>query len=223
MTCRYPENLIKNLERKYERVVPPANVAIHFISKGQKIMLDFPRSEEYNPAQKPAAIDEIENTSLQGLISDFRKKVGEIVSSETIKMFRGKMPENFEERSISRFGKMLYIPQTESYKFELDRVGDIEVIDQSKIKAQLHDEGTLKKNLDLKIESIIAEKRSEDIFSELFCPILYREYVPGYIRLTNNYEKRRAISEALVEYVDQFSKILAYSLKIHGYFKGENA
>jgi hypothetical protein len=221
VTCGYPENLIKNLERKYERVVPPENVSVHFISKGQKIVLDFPRSEEYNPAHKPAAVDEIENTSLQGLMNDFRAKAQEIVSSETIKMFRGRKPETFEERAISRYGKMLYIPQTESYKFELDRCGDIDVIDQEKIRNQLHDEGTLEKNLQLKIESIIAEKRTEDIFSELYCPILYQEYVAGYIYLANNYDKHRAITEALIEYVDQFSKILAYSLKIHGYFKGK--
>lgn len=221
VTCEYPEYLIKNLERKYERVTPPKDVTIHFIAKGQKIVLDFPRSEEYNPATKPSEIDEIENTSLQGLISTFREKVGEIVSYETIKMFRGTQPESFDERCISRFGKMLYIPQTESYKFEFDRVGDIEIIDRNKILTQLRDEGTLEKNLELKMESLITEKRENDIFSDLYCPILYQEYVVGYIRLYNNYQKGRAISEALVEYVDQFSKILAYSLKEHGYFKGK--
>lgn len=221
--CEYPRHVVKNLERKYERVSPPDNVSIHFISKGQKIVLDFPRSEEYNPVHKPAAIDEVENTSLQGLISDFRRKVGEIVSVESIKMFRGKMPQTFEERCISRFGKILYVPQTESCKFELDRIADIDIIDRAKLREQLIDEGTLEKNVNFKIDSIIAEKRDADIFSELYCPILFQEYVSGYIYLMNTYDKRKTISDALIEYVDQFAKILAYSLKIHGYFKGKKA
>lgn len=220
LRTKYPNNLVKNLERKYERVPPPKNVQASFVMKGKKFVLDFPKSEEYNPAHKPEADGDLLNESIQSLISGFREKVRMIASKNSIKMFREKKPETLEEKLISVSGKMFYIPNTEAYQFDIDTLGDTKLINRKILRDVLIEEGTSEKNVDLKIESLLVEKQEQGIRSEIYCPILYREYVAGYIYVGNTMEKRRPLTEDLLEYVDQFSKILAYSLKMHGYFKG---
>jgi hypothetical protein len=221
LLVQYPDVMVKNLERKYERVPPPEDVSAHFVMKGQRIVLDFPKSEEYNPVHRPEVTGELKNESIQSLVNSFQDKVSAIASHNSIKMFRDKKPDTPEERLISRFGRALYIPRTKECSFDLDMVGETKLITRELLKEFLVDEGTEEKNVELRIESILAEKRDRDIYSEIYCPILYREYVTGYIYVYNDGTKRRALSEELLEFIHQFSKILAYSLKMHGYFKGE--
>ncbi len=220
LRTKYPNNLVKNLERKYERVPPPKNVQASFVMKGKKFILDFPRSEEYNPAHKPEVDGDLRDESIQSLISGFREKVGKIASKNYIKMFREERPETLEEKLISRSGKVFFIPNTEGYQFDNDTLGDTKLINRKILREVLLEEGTSEKNVELKIDSLFVEKREQGIRSEIYCPILYREYVAGYVYVANTADKRRPLSEDLLEYVDQFAKILAYSLKMHGYFKG---
>ena len=216
----FPQSMVKNLERKWERVPPPMDVSVTFVMKGKKIMLDFPRSEEYNPVHKPEVTGDLQNESIQSLVNSFKEKIVPIATGNSMKMFRDKKPETIEERLISRYGRIFYIPRVRDCSFSMDMVGESKLITYDMLSAFLEDEGTDRKNVDLRVESILAEKREHDIYSEMYCPILYREYVTGYIYLYNDSEKKRPLSEDLVEFVDQFSKILAYSLKMHGYFKG---
>ena len=49
-------------------------------------------------------------------------------------------------------------------------------------------------------DNILFRRASADSFSDLYCPILYREYVVGYIHLSNHRDRREKIGEDLVEY-----------------------
>ena len=112
MQIRYPKLMVKNLERKYERVPPPRGAKASFVVQGQQIILDFPRSRTYEPLQEPAVNEEFDVTSIQKLTDNFRSRIGNIAEDNKIRMFRDKEPETFEERCITRFGRVLYIPDT---------------------------------------------------------------------------------------------------------------
>ncbi len=221
LRVKYPQVMVKNLERKYERVPPPGDVSANFIMKGRRIVLDFPKSEEYNPVHRPEVEGDLKNESIQSLVNSFHEKVDTIATKNSIKMFRDKKPETLEERLISRCGRVLYIPRTKDCQFSMDMVGETKLVTRDLFKKFLVDEGTEAKNAELKIESILSEKQERGIYSEIYCPILFREYVTGYIYAFNDFSKKRALSEDLLEFMEQFSKILAYSLKMHGYFKGD--
>ncbi len=53
--------------------------------------------------------------------------------------------------------------------------------------------------------------------------MLYNEYVVGYVHVWNTAARRERISRDLIEYVQQFAKVLCYSLVTNGYFKVENS
>ncbi|HUI71175.1 MAG TPA: PilZ domain-containing protein, partial [Spirochaetia bacterium] len=57
----------------------------------------------------------------------------------------------------------------------------------------------------------------------LLCPVLYNEYVVGYLHLWNTMEHKSRIGKDMVEYAWQFARMLCYSLVTNGYFKAENA
>jgi hypothetical protein len=50
-------------------------------------------------------------------------------------------------------------------------------------------------------------------------PILFQEYVVGYIHLWISNEGMMPFDYAVIDSMFQFSKILAYSLKLNGYFE----
>ncbi len=50
-------------------------------------------------------------------------------------------------------------------------------------------------------------------------PLLFQEYVIGYVYLVNTQVGRPPFDLPLLETFHQFAKILAYSLKVNGYFR----
>jgi hypothetical protein len=62
--------------------------------------------------------------------------------------------------------------------------------------------------------------KATGILSEILVPILFQEYVIGYVSIQNKTPGREPFGLALLETFHLFSEILAYSLKINGYFKG---
>ncbi len=221
MVVEFPKNLIKNLQRKYERVPPPSGIHASFVLKGSKITLNFPKTEEFNPATKPEVSIKFDSTSIEDLMSDFRGKVKELVSTNRITMFRDKEPSSFEENLIARYGQAFYIPSSDGPLPEEEIVPECAIITRRMVGKFLEDEGTQKANIALRIRRILDEKGENGINSELYCPILYHEYVIGYIYTANTGERKNSIGEDVLEYVCQFTKVLAYSLKMHGYFQSE--
>ncbi|MBN1615895.1 MAG: PilZ domain-containing protein, partial [Spirochaetales bacterium] len=57
------------------------------------------------------------------------------------------------------------------------------------------------------------------ISSEIWCPIIYYQYVVGYIYVTDR--SGGSFDVSMVDYLWDFSRILAFNLKQTGYFSGE--
>ncbi len=209
----YPDVLYKNLSRKFERVEPPEGAKIEFTVKGEKFELNFPKTDEYNPVDAPDfdpgsfAVDNI-----VGLIDEFRNKMLEDVMVVNIVTFRKKGPESLEEMIVSRTGRTLFIPSINDNLPEEHVIENVPVLTEDDIDKYVENGS---KNL--RIRNF--EKSSEGVHSELYCPVLYNEYVIGYITLQNRDDKKAVISKEILEYVFQFSKVLAFSLKVNNYFK----
>ena len=209
----YPEVLYKNLSRKYERVKPPEGGKIEFNVKGEKFELNFPKTDEYNSVDAPDFDPgSFSVNNISDLISEFRMKMLEDVKVVNIVTFRKKGPESLEELIISTTGKTLFIPSTNEPIPDEQVIEGVPILTPDEIDSYLENGS---KNL--KIRNF--EKSSDGIHSELYCPVLYNEYVIGYIQLQNKDDKKSIISNEILEYTHQFSKILAFSLKTNNYFK----
>ncbi len=213
LVLSFPTKIYKNLSRKYERVPPPAGSKIVFTVKGEKFQLDFPKTDEYNAVDYPEFnTEEFPVNNIVQLINDFRAKILESASYVNIVTYRKQKPETLEEKLVSMSGRVLYIPSTNQELPEFAEAGDVPVLGRDVADNYMEDA-----EKQLKISNF--EKSSRGIHSEIYCPVLYLEYVVGYIHVQNRDRQKNQLSTEILEYVYQFSKVLAFSLKISGYFR----
>jgi hypothetical protein len=223
LVINYPANIYKNLERKYERVQPPENVKISFVLKTTTIELDFPRTEGYNPAFRPEVSRDFEPARIDELVKTFRAKTAEFVSDVKINMFRDKKPSNFCEDMLVRTGRMLVIKNIEKGFMEDDPTDESAVLTKDLMIAAEEEAGTPEKIIEEKLKIVISEKKRKRIYSEICCPVIYHEYVIGYIHMLTMFidsREKKPINKDFLEYIIDFSKVLSYSLQLHGYIKG---
>lgn len=217
----FPKRILKNLTRKYERVPAPQNIELSFLLKETKVELRFPKTEEYDPVIPPQVDQDFNTSSIQDLVNQFKKRAAGFSDENNIVMFREKEPKGFEEEIIARTGKCLFIPSTSDSFPMNDQDTDNKIITRYMLYSDPEDipEGSGEISRE-NIEDYLLKKKQLGIVSELYCPILYHEYAVGYIYLAKKIGSGM-LGSGEVEQVYQFAKILAYTLKINGYFKGE--
>jgi hypothetical protein len=223
LVVEQPRGVYKNLQRKYERVKVPPEIEVSFNLKGRKIELNFPKSERFGLVEPPELSETFDPRRLHDLVKDFRSKIGTFVSSNSISMLRDRLPRSWEEKIIVRLGKSLWIPSTEDDFPEKDPYPEPRVVTKAELIEVEAESGSQPNVVTSKLGNILYEKSKKGIFSELYCPILYNEYVVGYIYISNSGDKRERISRERFDGVYEFSKVLCYSLVENGYFKAEKA
>ncbi len=220
----YPKGIYKHLQRKYERVAPPVDIQVSFQLENTKVELNFPKTEEYNPAERPELSEQFNPDSLLELMRTFRESLADRCTANTITMFRGREPSTTEETLIAATARILYIPQTGGDFPEFEDSLNEQVITrdmlmrpsgEGRTEGQESSSGTFTQE---GLARFLNAKRDQGIVSELYCPIIFHEYVVGYIHLAST-DPDKVFDEELVKYVSQFSRMLAYSLKINHYFK----
>jgi hypothetical protein len=156
-------------------------------------------------------------------VKTFRIKIETMTTDNKIVMLRDRMPRSWEEKTIVRLGKSLWIPTTAEDFPARDPFPDERVITKSELIAAEEEAGSAPYVITSKLGNILYEKTKKDIVSELWCPVLYNEYVVGYVHVWNTAARRERISRDVIEFVQQFAKVLCYSLVTNGYFKVENS
>ncbi|MGO9311038.1 MAG: PilZ domain-containing protein [Spirochaetia bacterium] len=223
VVVQQPPGVYKNLQRKYERVKLEGSIAVSFNLHGTKVELNFPKSDRFSPAEPPEEDVTFDPRRIQEVVKAFRIKMETMATDNKIVMLRDKMPRSWEEKTIVRLGKSLWIPSTAEDFPSRDPFPDERVITKSELIALEEEAGAAPYVITSKLGNILYEKSKKEIVAELWCPVLYNEYVVGYIHVWNTAARRERISRDLIEFVQQFAKVLCYSLVTNGYFKVENS
>ena len=217
VTLVYPSGIYKHLQRKYERVPAPSETTVSFQLESTKVELHFPKTESYDHVEEPVASQKFNPESISKLISAFRTSVAERCTENTITMFRGREPSSLEERTMVRTGRILYIASTqESFPESEESLGG-QIITKDMMAAGGNGGGA---SIDL--ESYLAQKLEAGIYAEIYCPVLFHEYIVGYAYLVSR-DPAKHFDEELVRHVHEFARVLAYSLRINNYFEDMTA
>jgi hypothetical protein len=212
-----PDEMIKNLQRKYERIALPKGTMVSFSMENITYELTFPKTEEYNPAEQPVYSDAFPENSIDKLIEGFAARVSDYKANYKIVMFRDRQPEGWEEEIITRTGKSLFVSPVQAGLPEEDPDMSGRILTKGMVLSPEH-------NLNLsefigsvyELDERFAAKQSLGIKALIRCPLVYHDYVIGYI---NVWSEHVTLGIELFEYIYQFSKVLVYSLKHHGYFE----
>lgn len=216
-----PSELFRDLSRSFERIKAPRDVSVSFLFKGQQVKMDYPDSDQYEPVDDPGVASGFDPSRISELLKAFRERAARFATENKIVMFRERTPATFQEKLIARSGKILVLP---FYAAEAQiRSADIRerILTQDEIIALKGEEGEDMFSVLEQIGKIVESNRSRRLWHELYCPILYRQYVVGYMYLIRTDADQERFEPAVFDFVVQFGRVLAYSLKVNGYFKAD--
>jgi len=216
--CKTPDIFYKNLDRNYLRVDTPSDLKILFTFRGERYNLTFPKVTEY----EAISLDEIgintDTDSLSEIIKQITTSLKNFSDGYKIINFKEKKPETIEERIVSETGKTLFIPSTQGLMPKTDPYPKKRIITEDMFKRYLETTGVSTAHLDDAYTRFIRKKTDEGILSDAWIPILFQEYVIGYIHIWIVKKDSLMIDFSVLDNVYQLAKVLAYSLKENGYF-----
>jgi len=219
IVCKAPEKLHKKLDRNYLRVDAPSDIKVLFTFRGDRYNLSFPKVMNYEDA---AASDLFSNNNagnLSELIEQLTVMIKNFADGYKVVNFKDKKPKTLEEKIVSETGKTLYLPSTNGRLPATDPYPQKRIITEEIFKRYLEGAGVENDCLDKTCAQFLKNKFNNGIYSEMWVPILFHEYVVGYLRIWTNKEWREPFDYIIFDDMFQFSKVLAFSLKKSGYFE----
>lgn len=214
-----PETVYKNLGRRYSRRSPPVEMSVSFSFRGDRYELSFPKSREYDPVSEPEPDSTFDPSDIRALIHDFNERASEFANEKAIRMFKDRKPVTLEEKIIVRTGKIYYLPTAIGGLPLTDPYVQPRIITRDIFEDFLREQGTREDLIEDELVRFERDKKNSGILSELMIPLLFQEYVIGYVWLANSEAGRAPFDLSVLETFQQFAKVLAYSLKMNGYFR----
>lgn len=219
LICPAPEMLYKNLDRNYLRVDTPSDLKILFTFQGDRYNLAFPKVTEYVAIESSEVMQSLDSRNLPNLIKQMTGWIKTIADGYRIVNFKDKGPEATEERILSETGKTLYLPSTVGFFPQSDPYPKKRIITEDLFKRYLEGTGVGLSFLNDACTRFIKNKFDSGIYSDAWVPILFHEYVIGYIHIWIDKEGKFPFDFSVIDNLYQFAKVLAFSLKENGYFE----
>jgi hypothetical protein len=155
---------------------------------------------------------------LSGLIAQLAAWVKSYASGYKLVLFKDVKPSSTEERILAETGKTLFLPSTLGDLPKNDPFPKKRLITEEMFRRYLESTGVDPNYLDEGVSKFIKNKFDAGFFSDAWVPILFHEYVLGYIHIWINKEGKKPFDYDLINSMYQFGSVLAFSLKQSGYF-----
>jgi len=217
--CKAPEKLYKNLDRNFLRVDAPSDIKILFTFRGDRYNLAFPKVSEYEGIAANDLANKFDPRNLSGLVKQITGMLSKFADGYKIVNFKEKKPDAMEERIISETGKALFIPSTNGLLPKTDPYPKKRIITEALFHRYLETTGIDENFLEENTARIIKNKFKDGIYSDAWVPILFQEYVIGYIHIWNDKKGKPPFDFSVLDNVYQYAKVLAFALKENGYFE----
>ncbi|MEJ5188468.1 MAG: PilZ domain-containing protein [Breznakiellaceae bacterium] len=219
LTVENPEFFYKNLSRSYSRVQAPRDLVIQFTFHGDRYNLDYPKVQEYEIEEINTLVEHFDPKNIKGIIQQLASWAAETTSGYKLVIFKDTKPTSREEKLLAETGKALFLPSTYTGIPKTDPYPKPRIITEDIFVHYLLRSGVDKIYVDDAIARFIKSKQDDSIFSDLWVPILFQEYVIGYIHLWIDMEGKPPFDFSTLDTAYQFAKVLAFSLKENGYFE----
>jgi c-di-GMP-binding flagellar brake protein YcgR len=217
--CKAPDILYKNLDRNYLRVNAPSDLKILFSFQGDRYNLTFPKVNEYETITADDLLRNMDPNNLSGLIKQITSLLSKFADGYKIVNFKDKNPEAFEEKIVAQTGKTLFLPSTAGFLPKTDPYPKKRIITEEIFKRYFEGEGVGKAFLNENCVRFLKNKFDDNIYSDAWVPILFHEYVIGYVHIWINNQSRVPFDFNVLDNVYQYAKVLAFGLKENGYFE----
>ena len=215
---RQPEVLHRDLARGFERIVNPEGIAVSLIVNGSAMTLNYPASEMFDPVEEPQFDLGFDARRISRLLSSFREQAEAIAAENRIVMFRERRPESLPERIVALSGRILMLPPWDGPPHALS------VAVRERLALTRHIEEIARDNDPSLVEQynqLLQQRQRKRLPAEVYCPILYHQYVVGYLYLLKGTEADAEFGPSDLEFLRTFARVFSYSLQANGYFSAE--
>ena len=219
ITCAIPDYFYKDLDRSYSRVSVPAQMQVNFTFLGDRYDLSFPKLPEYSAEDLGHIFQDDDIKNLSGLIVQMSTWIKTFASNYRLVLFRDVKPSNTEERIIAETGRALFLPSTREGFPLSDPFPRKRIITEDVFKRYLESTGIGVAFINSACARFVKAKADSGVFSDAWIPILFHEYVIGYVHIWIDVADRPPFDYEIINTLFQLTKVLAYSLKINGYFE----
>ncbi|MGD9938404.1 MAG: hypothetical protein AB7T74_01255, partial [Clostridia bacterium] len=202
-----PDKILKAPQRNAVRVPPPRNVSLSFFLQEEVVSIDCPESREYTEIDLPVLREGFDTSSMNNLVESFRRKASELVVKNGIVMFnKGRKPVSVEEEILCYYGRAILVASTMSTLPVVDPYPDGRIVTQSMVDDYERTRSILEGS---RFETARLEKALSGIVAEAWCPILYYQYVVGYVYLMNDQSRPVSLDFRAIDFSWEFARILA--------------
>ena len=219
IVAKEPEFLYKNLERSFSRVSTSPELEVQFTFSGDRYSLSYPKVNEYERVNEEEFIKSVDPKNLSGLIDQMAAWIKGYASGYKLIIFKETKPSSTEERLLAETGKAFYLASTQDGFPIEDPYPKKRLITEEIFKRYLESTGVDLQFVDDAYARFLRQKNESGILSDLWVPILFQEYVIGYIHIWINADGKPPLSYGVIDTLYQFAKILANSLRVNGYFE----
>jgi hypothetical protein len=214
-----PEFLYKNLDRSFSRVSTPQDLQVQFTFLGDRFSLTYPKVADFESENQGDFLKTVDPRNLTDLIDQIAAWIKTYASGYKLVIFKDVKPSSTEERLLAETGKCFYLPSTQGTLPVEDPYPKKRLITEDIFKRYLESTGVDLMYVNDAYARFIRQKNENGILSDLWIPILFQEYVIGYIHIWINKEGMLPFDFMVIDNLLQFSKVLASSLKVNGYFE----
>ena len=219
ITSSIPESLYKNLDRSYSRVQTPSDLSVHITFLGDRYSLPYPKVREYSHCELNDYMLSLDPVNLSNLIDQMAAWIKGFANGYKLVIFKDQKPVATEELLLAETGKAFYLPSTYGPLPSEDPYPKGRLITEEIFKRYLESTGVDMAFVDEACDRFIKTKLDSGIFSDLWVPILFQEYIIGYIHIWVNSQGKLPFDYTVIDTLYQYGMVLANSLEINGYFE----
>jgi hypothetical protein len=181
-----PEFFYKNLGRSFLRVPIPIDLKVEFTCLGDFYALSYPRINTYETGNLNSGTLNLDPNDLNNIKAHIELWAGTRASGHELVLFTDAEPTSTEEKVIAETGKCIFLSSTQGSFPKTDpdskdphpksRLVTLEMFKDFLRRADVDSDF-----LDQACARFINAKYNDGIVSEIWVPILFHEYVLGYI------------------------------------------
>lgn len=212
---KLPEAMYRSLTRRWPRVSPPKDFVVEFMLPGASLSLDCPKSEEWTDIELPELREGLDSSSFAALVESFKQKAASVADECRVIMYKDKGPANVVEEMVSRLGRSLYMPTVSGQLPLTDPYPESRIVTREMAEDF---EGPAALAQGSRLSTFLRNQEEEGIISAIWCPVLYFQYAVGIVYLANCAERADSLDFEALDLAWEFSRILAWFLRRHGYF-----
>ncbi len=218
-----PQCIYRDLTRGFERVTPPADFSVTFSAEGEEVVLSYPKTLAWEPDPEPVPSPGFDARRIADLLAGFRQTVARYASENKIVMFRERKPAILPERLITASGRSLLLPFADSFEqAEHDPAIRRHLLDADDVERFAGEDGLSSTDIVLELQQHSAEQSANGIAQEIYAPVVFRQYVVGYVYAFRDPHLVGGFSHEAIRYIVDFTRILANSLNSNGYFEADS-